>query len=116
MSAPRLPLATVYAVFADADEAERIGHAMVEARLAACVNILGPCRSIYRWQGAIETGVEVPALFKTRADTADALIAAIASAHSYEVPAAVVWPITGATAGYAHWIAAETDPQNDAVL
>ena len=56
---------SVYAVFADAEEAERIGRAMVEERLAACVNILGPVRSIYRWKGGIETGDEVAAIFKT---------------------------------------------------
>ena len=97
-------IATVYAVFADEDEAARIGRAMVEQGLAACVNILAPCRSIYRWQGAIEEAVEVPALFKTRADQADALIAAIAARHSYAVPAAVVWPITAAHPAYAAWI------------
>ncbi len=64
-------IATVYAVFADGEEAERIGGAMIERDLAACINILAPCRSIYRWQGAIETATEVPALFKTRADRAD---------------------------------------------
>ena len=101
-------LATVYAVFADADEAERIGRAMVGARLAACVNILAPCRSIYRWQGAIETAEEIPALFKTRAETADALVAAIVAAHSYETPAVTVWPIAGAAPEYARWIAAES--------
>lgn len=103
-----VPLATVYAVFADADEAQRIGRAMVEARLAACVNILGGCRSIYRWQGAIEATSEVPALFKTRADTSDALVAAIVAMHSYEVPAVTVWPIASAPPDYARWIAAET--------
>ena len=97
-------IATVYAVFVDADEAAQIGRAMIEQGLAACVNILAPCRSIYRWQGAIEEAVEVPALFKTRADQADALIAAIAARHSYAVPAAVAWPITAAHPAYTAWI------------
>ena len=56
---------SIYAVFADADEAERIGRTVVEERLAACVNILGPVRSIYRWQGTIETADETAAIFKT---------------------------------------------------
>ena len=77
---------SVYAVFANAEEAERIGRQMVEERLAACVNILAPCRSIYRWQGAVETAEEVPAIFKTSAAQADNLIARIASLHSYAVP------------------------------
>ncbi|WP_380875579.1 hypothetical protein ACFB49_05180 [Sphingomonas sp. DBB INV C78] len=97
-------IATVYAVFADEAEAERIGRAMVETGLAACVNILAPCRSIYRWQGAIEEATEVPALFKTRADQANALIAAIAAKHSYDVPAAVAWPISAAHPAYEAWV------------
>ena len=97
-------IATVYAVFADEAEASRIGRAMVESGLAACVNILPMCRSIYRWQGAIEEASEVPALFKTRADQAEALIAAIAAAHSYDVPAAVAWPISAAHKAYAQWV------------
>ena len=59
--ARRMSVVSVYAVFADADEAERIGRTVVEERLAACVNILGPCRSIYRWQGEVETADEVAA-------------------------------------------------------
>jgi periplasmic divalent cation tolerance protein len=99
-------IATVYAVFGSDEEAARIGRAMVERGLAACVNILGPCRSIYRWQGEVEEGVEVPALFKVAADRTEALIAAIAAAHSYAAPAVVVWPITYAHEAYAKWMAA----------
>ncbi|WP_448585026.1 divalent-cation tolerance protein CutA [Thermaurantiacus sp.] len=101
-------LVSVYAVFAGEDEAERIGRAMVEAGLAACVNILGPCRSLYRWQGRVETAREVPAIFKAAAGRAQALVAAIAERHSYEVPAITVWPIDQALERYALWIAAET--------
>ena len=82
-----MSVVTVYAVFADPAEAERIGRTVVEESLAACINILGPCRSIYRWQGAIETADEVPALFKTTLDKADALIARITELHSYTCPA-----------------------------
>ena len=98
-------IATVYAIFADAEEAERIGRTMIERELAACINILAPCRSIYRWEGAIETAGEVPALFKARADRVGALIATIASLHSYAVPAITAWPIVQAGPGYAEWIA-----------
>jgi periplasmic divalent cation tolerance protein len=98
-------IATVYAVFADESEARRIGRAMVEERLAACVNILAPCASIYRWQGKIEEAVEIPAFFKTSADTAPRLIARIAELHSYDVPAAVMWPIEAAGPDYAAWVA-----------
>ena len=74
---------------------------MVEERLAACINILGPVRSIYRWQGAIETADEVAAIFKTTNERADALIARIAGLHSYDVPCVVTWPIDKITSAYA---------------
>jgi periplasmic divalent cation tolerance protein len=95
---------TLYAVFADMAEAERIGRQMVEERLAACVNILAPCSSIYRWDGAIQTASEVPALFKTTLDAADRLIARIAELHSYANPALAVWPIAKLPAAYGDWI------------
>lgn len=100
-------IVSVYATFADAAEAERVARAVVAERLAACANILGPCRSIYRWRGEVEEAAEVPALFKARADKAEALLARIAELHSYEVPAAVVWPIAAALPAYAEWVKAE---------
>jgi periplasmic divalent cation tolerance protein len=100
-------IATVYATFANAEEAEKIARIVVAERLAACANILGPCRSIYRWQGQVETGGEVAALFKTRSDAADALIARIAAMHSYDVPAIVAWPVKTALPAYAAWVDAE---------
>jgi periplasmic divalent cation tolerance protein len=99
-------IATVYAVFADAEEAERIAGMVVAEQLAACANILAPCRSIYRWQGKVERAEEIPALFKT-ADP-DALIARIAELHSYDIPAAVAWPITAAHPPYAAWVEVES--------
>ena len=101
-------IVTVYATFADAEEASRIARILVEERLAACANVLGPIRSIYRWQGAVEEAGEVAALFKTRRDTADALIARLEGLHSYEVPAAVVWPIAAALPVYQAWVEAES--------
>ena len=99
-----MSVVSVYAIFADAEEAERIGRQMVEERLAACINILAPCRSIYRWQGAVESAQEVPAIFKTRAVQADALMTRIAALHSYEVPCVTVWPIDKLLADYADWV------------
>ncbi|MGZ8286438.1 MAG: divalent-cation tolerance protein CutA [Allosphingosinicella sp.] len=99
---------TVYATFGSDEEARRIARILVEERLAACANILGPCVSIYRWQGAVEEGREVAALFKTAADSARPLIARLAELHSYEVPAAAVWPIADALDAYAEWVRAET--------
>lgn len=99
-----MTVVSVYAIFADSAEAERIGRTVVEERLAACVNILGPCRSIYRWQGAVESAEEVPAILKTTATQADALIARIASLHSYNLPCIVVWPVDKLLASYADWV------------
>jgi periplasmic divalent cation tolerance protein len=99
-----MSVVTVYAVFANADEAERIGRAVSEERLAACVKIIGGCPSIYRWQGKVEQADEVPALFKTTIGRADAIIARITELHSYDVPAIAVWPIAKLPAPYADWV------------
>lgn len=101
-----MSIVTVYAVFANDEEAERIGRQMVEERLAACVNILGPGRSIYRWQGAIEYAEEAPALFKTTDYRAEALMTRIAGLHSYDTPCVTVWPIDRLLAPYAEWVEA----------
>ena len=99
-----MSVVTVYAMFADTAEAQRIGRTIVEERLAACINILAPCRSIYRWEGAIETATETPALFKTTLDKADALIERITELHSYEVPAIEVWPIERLPVSFGDWV------------
>ena len=95
---------SVYTIFADAAEAERVGKTMVEERFAACVNILGPIRSIYRWQGEIEHAEEVAAIFKTSEARADDLIARIAGLHSYDVPCIAAWPIDRILGSYAAWV------------
>ena len=95
---------SVYAIFADVEEAERIGRAMVEERLAACVNLLGQVRSIYRWKGAVETSEEVAAIFKTTDERADLLITRIAALHSYDVPCVAAWPIDKILGAYADWV------------
>lgn len=95
---------SVYVLFANAEEAERIGRTVVDERLAACINILGPVRSIYRWEGSIETADEVAAILKTSQTEADALIIRIAGLHSYEVPCIVTWPIDKLLTSYADWL------------
>ena len=99
-----MSIISVYAVFADAEEAERIGRQVIEERLAACVNILGPCRSIYPWKGKIETADEVAAIFKTQDWNGDDLIERIAELHSYEVPCIATWPINRILRKYADWV------------
>ena len=104
-------IVSVYAVFASDEEARTIARTVVEERLAACANILGPCHSAYRWQGAIEEAGEIAALFKTRADRAGALVTRLTELHSYDVPAVVVWPIEKAVPAYAEWVAEESGPE-----
>jgi periplasmic divalent cation tolerance protein len=95
---------SVYAVFANSEEAERIGRTVIEERLAACINILGPIRSIYHWNGKLETADEAAAIFKTHHWQADALIERIAALHSYDVPCIVSWPIDKILRSYADWV------------
>ena len=99
-----MSVVSVYAIFANADEAERIGRDVVEQRLAACINILGPVRSIYRWKGEVETADETAAIFKTTAESADALIVRIAALHSYDVPCVVALPLDKVLQPYALWV------------
>ena len=101
-------IVSVYATFGTEEEARRIGRLAVEEGLAACVNILGPCFSIYRWKGDVEEAPETAAVFKTAASRADALVSRIAELHSYDVPAAVIWPIAGALDAYRKWVIGET--------
>ena len=99
-----MSVVTVTAVFASEQEARTIGRAVVEERLAACVNIGGAVHSIYHWQGEIEEAGEVAASFKTTAAMADALIAHIAELHSYDVPCIYVAPVEKLLASYADWV------------
>ena len=99
-----MSVVSVYAVFGSAEEAERIGRTVVEERLAACANILGPIRSIYRWEGKVQASDEVAAIFKTHHWSADALIERIAALHSYDVPCIATWPIDKILRSYADWV------------
>jgi periplasmic divalent cation tolerance protein len=92
----------------DADSAHALAHALVEQRLAACVNVLAPCRSVYRWQGKVEDAEEVPLLIKTNAARYAALEAAIRAAHPYELPEIVAVRIDKGLPAYLAWVAAET--------
>ena len=95
---------TVYAVFASPAEAERVARQMVEARLAACVNILAPCRSIYRWQGAVTTADEELLLLKTTAGRFEALKARLLQLHPYELPELIAVPVEFAHTAYLDWV------------
>lgn len=101
-------LRLVYITTASAEEAATIGRALVEARLAACVNILPGMRSIYHWQGAVETADEAVLIAKTRAPLVAGLVARVKAMHSYEVPCAISLPILDGNPDYLRWLGEET--------
>jgi len=94
----------------DGETAHALAAHLVSARLAACVNILAPCRSVYRWNGAIEEATEVPMLIKTNSVCYAALEAVIREKHPYELPEIVAVPIERGLPAYLAWLDAETTP------
>lgn len=94
----------VYAVFPDAESAARVARQCIHDGLAACVNILSPCTSIYEWEGEITENAEVPVVFKTTTARIDALMEQIKTMHPYEVPAILSWPIVRAPHDFAKWV------------
>jgi len=89
------------------EEAARIARALVEGRLAACVQVLGPIASTYRWQGAIETSQEWLCTAKTAKGLYPEVEQAIRQAHSYQVPEILAIEVTAGSADYLAWLAAE---------
>lgn len=86
------------------EDAEEIARALVEQRLAACVQIVGPIRSIYRWQGQIQTSQEWQCWAKTRAERWDEVCEAIRRLHPYEVPEILAVPIEAGSDTYLKWL------------
>lgn len=96
----------------DAEAARALAGRLVEERLAACVNILAPCMSVYRWQGGVEQAPEVPLLIKSTAARYAALEAAIRAAHPYALPEIVALPVDRGLPDYLAWVAAETSAES----
>ena len=92
----------------DAATAQRIADALVEERLAACVNVLPGLRSVYRWQGVVERADEVLLLAKTMSGRLDALTARLTALHPYELPEVVAVEVAGGLAAYLDWVAEQT--------
>ena len=92
----------------DRAAAEKLAEALVAQQVAACVNILAPCRSVYRWKGAVQHDEEHPVLIKTTQERYPALEAAIRAAHPYELPEIIAVPIERGLPAYLDWVAAET--------
>ncbi len=92
----------------DRASAERLADSLVEKRLAACVNILAPCRSVCRWKDAVQRDEEHPMLIKTTAECYAALETAIRAGHPYELPEIIAVPIERGLPAYLDWVASET--------
>jgi|ERR1700677_4349216 periplasmic divalent cation tolerance protein len=107
MTNARIVLTTV----ADKEAAEKLAHELVERRLAACVNIVGPTRSVYRWRGNIENEQEFLLLIKTTAERTTELRSALKALHPYELPECIEIAVDGGSEEYLAWLAAETGNQ-----
>lgn len=101
---------------ADRDEAERIADALLDRRLAACVQVVGPVASRYWWQGSREAASEWLCLAKSRLALVDDVVAAVRAVHSYDVPEVVAVPIVAGDPAYLAWLAAEASGSGDPQL
>jgi periplasmic divalent cation tolerance protein len=91
-----------------AEEAERIGRTLVEERLAACANVVGPVRSIYRWRGALEQASEHLLVLKGRTADVSRLETRVRALHSYDVPEVLALAVCAGSAPYLTWLAEST--------
>lgn len=92
----------------DRDAALKLARTLVDAGFAACVNVLGECTSVYRWQGALETATEVPVLIKTRRSLYPQVEQTIARLHPYELPEVIAVPVTEGLPAYLDWVRGQT--------
>ena len=92
------------------EAAEKMARDLVERRLAACVNLLAPCRSVYRWEGKVQVGEEHPLLIKTTQDRYAALEEVMRASHPYETPEIVAVPVVAGLSAYLEWVECETQP------
>lgn len=97
-----------YVTTRDREEALRIGRALVEGHVAACVNVLNGMTSVYRWEGRLEEATEAVLLVKTEEDRIPDLISRVKELHSYSIPCVAVWPITDGNPDYLSWIHEES--------
>ena len=100
----------VFTNLPDRAAAERLADQLVGQRLAACVNILAPCRSVYRWKGAVQHDEEHPMLIKTTAERYAELESALRAGHPYELPEIIAVPVGKGLPAYLDWVTAETTP------
>jgi periplasmic divalent cation tolerance protein len=97
----------------DRESAEKLAVALIERRLAACVNILAPCTSVYRWKGEIQRDEEHPLLIKTVHDRYADLEALIRANHPYELPEIIAVRLDGGLPAYLQWVESETHDNDE---
>jgi periplasmic divalent cation tolerance protein len=102
------PVLLVLTNLPDRESARRLADGLVSAQLAACVNVLSECESIYRWKGAIEQTAETPVLIKTRAALYADVETYIRSHHPYEVPEVIALNVAAGDPTYLQWLREET--------
>jgi len=102
-----MELSQVSVACGSADEAERVVDVLLDRRLAACVQVLGPVTSCFWWQGSREVATEWVCVIKTRSSLVDEVTAAVRSVHSYDLPEVLAVPVTGGDPEYLAWIASE---------
>ena len=104
MIVPASDVRVILSTAGSPEEAERIARALVEQRLAACVNLVPQVTSVYRWEGKIESASEVLLLIKTSADHLDRAESVLRGAHSYEIPEVLVLNPESGHAEYVDWL------------
>ena len=103
------PFVVVITTLPDRASARTLAEALVRERLAACVNVMSECTSIYRWRGAVETAAEVTLWIKTRAALFSSIAQFIKEHHPYDLPEVIALPLTAGLAPYLEWIQHETE-------
>ena len=105
------PVIVVLVTVGSEQEAETIATALLEERLAACVNVTSPVRSLYRWEGRIADDREWQLVIKTQARLFEALAARVRTLHSYDLPEIIALPVLAGTTDYVDWIQNETESE-----
>lgn len=106
-----MSVVVVFSTFPTADKAAEVARTLVTEGLAACANLVGPVRSIYRWQNQLQDDTETLAVIKTTRETFDAMKARLVELHPYEVAEVIALPVEAGHAPYLDWVAAQTKPQ-----
>jgi len=96
------------------DEGQNIARTLVDERLAACVNIISPIQSVYRWEGQVQDDQEVLLIVKTATEMLEPLAVRVKQLHSYEVPEIIALPIIAGATDYLDWIDKQTHPSTNA--